>query len=232
MVNNIAVLIGTHDQYRAAWPAMHHSLTKYFPDCPWPIYWVTNQLDPPCGTGLKVGGGKVWGTNMRKALHMLDSEVVLFMPEDTWMTGKVNTEALVEFATYITDDIVDHIRLVNSDAVIHLKDYTPDPRLWIYASNSPYRTSCCPGLWRRDVMRKLIRNTDTAWSFEKQAPSCSRDYLFLCTYASDYIPYVMPVGGAKWAWSPIKRGKWTPGARLWAEVEGVEVDFSKHPKDY
>ena len=44
------------------------------------------------------------------------------------------------------------------------------------------------------------------------------------------LPFVTrgdPTG--PWVKSPVVRGRWTKAAKRYAEIEGLDIDFSKHP---
>lgn len=153
------------------------------------------------------------------------------MPEDTWLIKPADTKAIERYASIVHTQRIDHIRLLPSEATRRAGDSSHDSNLFIIHQDSPYRTAMCAGFWNVQSFLELIIDADDVWKFEKEGTMRSKGRRFLCAKRNP-MPYVLPEKDSGYAWSPIKRGKWTPGARHWAKLEGVEIDFSKHPKDY
>ena len=231
MKDDVTILVGTLDPYKAAWPVFCHGINKYWPDCPWSIKAATNSLDFPCGEGLKIGTYKNWAQNTILSLQKIDAPVVFWMLEDSWLTDFPNTEALKQFTQHILDGKTDYIRLINSNAVTSARPAPFDNRLFIFSDNSRYRTSLCPSIWNKQVFIDLLKKGESIWDFETKGNARSKDYIFCCTEAWDwiYLPIVFPSKNSEWSRTPITRGKWTGMAKKYVEREGLSVDFSQHP---
>lgn len=218
---DIAVLVSTHDRYRAAWPVFCHGMHTYWPDCPWPVKATTNRLDFPCGAGLKIGGDCDWSENIRRGLTAIGSELVLLLLEDTWITSPVDTGTLTDFARHIEAGRTDYIRLVRTGSQI-VGDPAPfDGRLFAPDARSHYRTAICPTIWRAQVLYDLIRSGETVHGFELRNDPEAATYH--CVYAEDsvYLPHVFPTASGCWSWSPIQQGRWTAGAYEYVRREGL-----------
>lgn len=230
-MNDVTILVGTLDPYNAAWPVFCHGMSKYWPELKWPVKAATNGLDFPCGDGLKVGAYKDWAQNTRRSLERLDTPVVLWMLEDSWLTAVPDTEVLSQFAQHIVDGKADYIRLINSNAVTNAGLTSFDDRLFVFSKTSKYRTSLCPSIWNRQVFIDLLKQGESIWDFEVKGTVRSRDYMFCCTNAWDwiYLPIAFPSKNSEWSSTPITRGKWTGSAKKYVAREGLSVDFSQHP---
>lgn len=230
-MKDVTILVGTLDPYKAAWPIFCHGINKYWQNRIWPIKAATNYLDFPCGEGLKVGAYENWTQNTILSLQKIDTPVVFWMLEDTWLTGFPDTVALKQFAQHILDGNADYIRLINSKAVISAGPASFDNRLFVFSDNSLYRTSLCPSIWNRQVFIDLLKDGESIWDFETIGNARSKGYAFYCTVAWDwiYLPIAFPSKNSEWDCTPIARGKWTEVAKKYAGREGLYVDFSQQP---
>lgn len=209
---NVAVFVSTCDAYRRAWAPFCHGWRTYWPDCPWPLYFLTNHLDAPCGTSLQVGPDVGWGWMQRRGLEMLDEPVVLLMHEDYWLTARPDVAALADFARIVQGGGADKILLV-SGSHTSVGTYGPDTRLQVHAEDSKWRTAT-HGLWRRETLLALLRDDETPWGFEHAPPARSERYTILSVCKDKYWPHVPPPGA-------LKFGRWTKRARVYVEREGL-----------
>lgn len=90
----VTVLVYAWDPYEPAWPAFCHGFHKYWPDCPYPLVFITNQIDPPCGTAVKVGDVNHFYQKMTLAFERIESPFLLFMHEDYWIRRRVSTKCI------------------------------------------------------------------------------------------------------------------------------------------
>lgn len=235
--HKVAVLVSSCDKYQACWEPFIHGFRKYWPDCPWPTFFVTNYLDAPFpkyqGTTIKVGKDNGWANTTLKALEQIDSEVVLFMLDDFWLANPTNTKALVDFADILLRGDADYIRLVPTTLIepnVVTGASTLDTRLNVFRDTARYRGSLNPSLWRTEHFRKMLKKDENPWEFEIHGGKRSRGYRHLLVKEFAYIYYVIttnPLGN--WGGQPVKLGKWTPAARQYAQVEGLTIDTSKNP---
>lgn len=229
-----AIVVAGHDKYSAAWGAMIHGLKMYWPDCPWPIYWITNRLDAPRGrTTIKVGGDfgpKKWSDRMMRGLERVPAETILWMLDDHWITRAPDARALLGFHRWVAEGYIDRLRLYPGLDHDFGSSYPLDGRLVIMDKKSPYRCSCKPSFWNRKVFLSLLRNGESPWDFERNGRGRSKKYSFAVTrdWHWFFVTRDCP-DGVDWPKSPLVKGKWTTAAREYCKREGLEIDFSKHP---
>lgn len=233
-MTKVTVVVGTLDLYKDAWPAMCHGLKKFWADCPWPIRFITNDLRAPCGKSIKVGGDHTeWSKRMRRGISRMESPVILWLTEDNWLTGPVDTEALKDFVGHILVRGIHHIRLYPGwDHDKAEGEFPYDSRLLVFTKDSPYRFSLKPGFFRRAIFLELLKDGEMAWECEVNASKRSRRFkrTFMAIRDWGVFPIVTPGDPTgPWAKSPVVRGKWSLGAKQYAEKEGLEIDFSRHP---
>lgn len=235
MVNDIVVVIAGHDKYSAAWPAMMHGLHKYWPDCPWPIYWITNHLQAPRGCRtIRVGGDfnpRHWSNRMKAGLNQIPSRNVLWMLDDHWLTARPDIDALMDFVKLLgRGEYLDRIRLYPGLDHDYGSPYHFDSRLIVMDRKSPYRCSCKPGFWNRQILLSLLKNNESPWDFERNGKRRSQNYVFAITkdWHWFFVTRDCP-DGVGWAKSPLVKGKWTVAAKEYCKREGLKINLKKHP---
>lgn len=222
---SVTLLVSTHDRYRAAWKPFCHGLRKYWPDCPWPVRFMTNHRDPPCGKALKTGLDDTWTRLQRVALAQVKTDIVFILQEDYWLTHPVDTKSILEFAKIVERGEADRIMLCRGR---HTGKGTSklDNRLSVYADKSVVRNAAQAGLWRVSTYLSLLEIGESVWDFEMFGNIRSYGMPgFLFSKKTDYIRYLFPDGA-------IRRGRWKPHAKTYAAREGLKIDFSKQPRDY
>ena len=233
-MRDVVVVVAGHDAYASAWPAMTHGIGKYLA-VDWPIYWITNRLGAPKGCKtVKVGGDfnpKHWSDRIIRGLKQIPAKTILFMLDDHWLSGPVDLGALRDFAKLVQDDKVARLRLYPGwDHDRSSGVFEHDKRLLVMGKKSPYRTSCKPSFWNRDVFLSLLRNGESPWDFERDGRKRSAKHIFLAVKDWGYFPFVTkgdPSGD--WEKSPLVKGRWTTSARDFCIYENLEIDLSKHP---
>lgn len=216
---DIAIIVSSCDAYRACWPPFIHGIEKYWSEHPWPIKFITNQLDAPIGETLRGGSEYNWSNRMLKVLlQKVKEPIILILMEDYWLTQPVDTQAIIEFATLFTNSDVDYIRLKQNGATLAKRSYWADNRLFVTDDKEVYRTPLQAGLWRTAVLRDLIRPGETAQEFEIRGGQRSRGTdKMLCVRESSYIQYTD---------SAVRLGKWTKLAAEYIRREKLSMDFS------
>lgn len=214
-MRDVAVLMLTCNRYLATWEPFHHGYCRYWPDRPWHL--------------VVKGGKRGWSDTAIAALLEVGVPIVLLTLDDHWPTGLIDTDALMAFASHIRHGRADHIRLYDSGQPRH-GDFEPDPRLFIFARNARYRACLQPSLWSVEALLDLLRPGETAWDFEWHFSSKRTEgsLKYLCVKSNHHFPYAL---GGEWGRGPVLKGEWTEAARRYAEREGLEIDFSRHPKD-
>lgn len=212
MPSDVAVFVSTCDAYERAWGPFCHGWRTYWPDCPWPLYFLTNYQDAPCGVSIKTGKDEGWSKMQRRGLEALSEDVVLLMHEDYWLTGRPDVAALADFARLLQDGRADKILLV-AGSHTSVRVFEHDDRLQVHAKNSKWRTAT-HGLWRRDALLALLRDSESPWQFEHASPARSAAYTILSVREDVYWPHVPPPGA-------LRRGKWTRRGKAYLKREGL-----------
>ncbi len=210
-----AVVVSSCDAFFDAWQPFAFFFRKHWPDCPWPVFLIVNELDVRSDwlRPIRVGPDRGWTENLRVALGGIDADYVLYFQEDYFLTGPVNAARLAADCALCLDRGVDHLCLKE----LPLPEVAGWPRvegrddLAVIPAEAPWRTRLQLALWRRTALLDALQPGESAWDFEARGSARTRDTLAMTyTEAGDApLPYLA---------SAIVRSLWTPAAlRLCAE---------------
>jgi hypothetical protein len=229
-MNELAVIINSFDGFSDCWPGVLHGLTKYWPDCPYPIHLITNfkRIDHPHVSVLQTGNDISWSDQLLAATAHIHSRYILLFLEDYWLTTPVDTQRVKDFASLMQTEDLNYIRLLAVPPPD--LDFPADPRLGVIAVGASYRTATQIALWRSEVLQNLLISGESAWQFELAGTVRSRRYgdTFLSVKANGNDPYFW---GMRYLCTAVNRGRWARAAKRYAEAEGVAIDFSRRPSE-
>lgn len=233
MKSKTAVLVTSCDAFEDCWAPFAHGMTKYWPDCPYPAYLITNEK-VFAGKGLQslqIRPDQGWARNLRAAVAAVDADVILYSHEDFWIKAKVDTAEIAAFVDLIRSGHADYIRLYpapSPDRPSHL-----DGRIGELATEAPYRTSLQMALWRTSVLLELLRDDESCWEFELIGTSRSRRYgnRFLCVNRSQAASTGQRQAGIQYVCTAINKGRWATEAIEYCRREGLAVDFTNRPNE-
>ncbi len=226
-----AILITSCDAFEDCWAPYAHGLHKYWPDCPFPVFLITNEkvFPDPSITSLQIRPDRGWAKNLRQAMDSVDAEVLLYTHEDFWLRSPVDTEEIREFVDHVVAGRADYIRLYPAPGPD--RPFTPDPRLGVLAEKAPYRTSLQTALWRKSMLQELLCDDESCWQFELDGTPRSRVYTdrFLCVQPAKAVRGRSRPIGLDYVCTAINKGRWATEAVEYAKREGLSIDFSNRP---
>jgi hypothetical protein len=228
-----ALLITSCDAFEDCWAPYAHGLHKYWPDCPFPVYLITNQKQfrDPVIRAIPVTPDRGWAKNLRQAVSQLDADILLYTHEDFWISEPVDTQAILDYVALIRDGLADYIRLYPAPGPD--RPFGRDDRLGVLDAQAPYRTSLQKALWRKSVLLDLLRDEESCWQFELDGTPRSRSYgdRFLCVRPTSAVPGRKLPCGVNYVCTAINKGRWSTEAVQYVEREGLKVDFSTRPRE-
>jgi hypothetical protein len=172
-----SVIISSCDLYSDCWAPMIHSFRLHWPDCPFPIYFISNfsELDEPGITFIKVGEHKGFGSNMKKALELIGSDNVILFLEDFFLDKKIETEMIFNHIQHCKDENIDFLKIDSRDII-----YRDDLRIGdsFYCSNPldiKYSLNASIAIWKKEALLLLSVEGFSAWDFERKGLSYIRE---------------------------------------------------------
>ena len=229
--NKTAILITSCDAFEDCWTPYAHGLHKYWPDCPFPVFLITNEktFSDPSITSLRIRPDRGWAKNLRQAMDAVDADILLYTHEDFWLAAPVDTAEILDFVGHVAAGRADYIRLYPAPGPD--RPFAADPRLGVLADNAPYRTSLQTALWKKSVLQALLQDDESCWGFELDGTPRSRRYgeRFLCVQPKKAVPGRNSPIGLHYVCTAINKGRWATEAVEYARREGLDIDFTSRP---
>jgi len=225
MVNNCAVIISSCDAYEDAWAPFFTLFFRYWPDCPFPIYLISNEvtyLDSRIRP-LRVGPDRGWANNTKKAMKQISEPFIIFILEDLFLEKPTNTEYILQLLEHIKEQHAATIRLFPSP--LPDEDYPNDLNLGRMGRDAPYRTSLMIGIWDKKIFISLIKEDENAWQMEIDGTERSR-------FVSEAFISVKTPAIHYYERTGIIRGKWMYQAVKLCKREGIVLDLKRRKVDY
>ena len=193
---NAKVVIMSCDAYEDCWEPFFNLLDRYWKDCPYEKYIVTETKDCKYANTIKTIGS--WTARYRQALEQLDCEYVITLLDDFFLHKKVNQEKINQILGYFKPNI----------ACFNLEEcYDTTSAESIYngfklrKNNQQYLCSCQPSIWNRKILIELLSKDMTPWQWETQRLNSkyefyinSRELIFDIGYYKERKPWAIVQG--------------------------------------
>ncbi len=202
----VSIVVSSCDAFFDAWRPFAFFFRKHWPDCPFPVYLITNGLEVSSAQieSIRTGPDAGWATNMEKALARIDTPYLLYFQEDYFLTRDVDTEQLARDIEMTMTRNLAALSFFDLSA-LEPQPPTPDERYIAIPRDSTGRTRLQATLWKHAALRSILVRGETAWDMEARGSDRTRD-LPISVYARTEeapIQYLM---------SGIVRSMWTPEA--------------------
>lgn len=232
-----SILVNTCDKFQDCWDPFFKLWKTYWPDCNGTIYLNTEFKDysypgvniiPVKGCIGKTYKGKyaTWSQCLKWALDKMDTDLVLYLQEDYFLTGKVNNTMVEHYLEYMMDHPEIPCIQLTTAGIPEKNVYDSNEHL--HYSDSTYFSyvSCQASIWRKEILLRILREHETAWNFEwwgsKRAHYWNLKFLTLnhqwIKDGHDYIPYIK---------TGVIGGKWYHPVMDLFKKHNIQVDFSK-----
>lgn len=197
-MSNVSIIISSCDRYSYLWDIQLQLFHKYWANCPYPIYMVSeNQTIPSFDTNLKLHnfttgkeptGPSDWSANLLQALKSITSEYIIYFQEDYVFTNVVEEDSLFKLLDYIQANKVNYVRFYTAPPGNGYSiSITDNVAIREITSGTEWRTSLMVAIWRKETLQQLLENTPgvTPWSFERTTDSSGFDK-FYCLDLPEY----------------------------------------------
>lgn len=225
---DVTLLINTCDSYEDILDSFFFLLHRYWSDLPFDIVLSSESLnyknkyfkiknvhpkDKKCS----------WTKRMYEALQEIETDYVLFLLDDFFLTGKVNTEEIFRCLDYLKNNqnIVNFTYYpIVVGAVPAMEGYR------IREKDTKYKVALIASLWNKKHFIKYVKDVDeNIWEFEVNATIRSNtiyaDDIFYCLDNTNMpIPYDFCTLG-------LTSGKWLKNTISLFEKEGIKMNFNK-----
>jgi len=215
LIDNIAILVVSCDKYSDLWNPFFETFFKFWPDCPFNIYLLSNYKTTNLARikNVTIGRDISWSDNLIKCIKLLKENYIFLFLDDLFLVNFVKTKEVLYILNWAIDENVNYIRMNPSP----VPDKKCNKLLGIISKGSIYRTSTVLSVWKKDVLSDLLKKVESAWDFEILGSLRSDKYNNFYATWEKYLPFMNGVIKGKWRRSSVKMLK----------SLGIEIDLNK-----
>lgn len=214
-----AVLILSCDKFHDVWKPLVFSFGKYWGDCPFQIYLLSNfkVLEDAKIKIINVGEDASWSQNLINALEKIPQKNVILWLDDVFIIEKVFTIRILGDARWFIHNQLDYLRLRNTDfrLIQSSKQYIP------INEDDPYRASIFATIWRKEVLSDLLVKEENPWQFELRGSLRSKKYKHFYSVTHSRFRYL----------HAIEKGVWIRTAVKWIKDNNLSINL-EYRKQY
>jgi|SRR3989344_5269796 len=225
MENNCSIIVSSCDTFDDLWHPFFTLFFRYWPDCPFPVYLISNykKYDDSRVKTISVGDDKGWSSNMKVALKQISTPYVVAIFDDFFLERRVDTEYINSLLEYSDKAKAAYVRLFPSPSPD--KSFPNALNLGEISRNASYRASLQASIWDKDIFYGLLIDGETPWNVEIEGTV--RSYKIAAPFLSVKEPalYYNPR-------TAVIRGKWNYDVVKFCRREGIKIDTQKRPIYY
>lgn len=179
MNKSTAFIVLTCDSYSDLWPMFIYFSEKYWPDCPYDKYFITNNKSIPESTfnSIKIGKDESWSDGLIKAIDKLISkyDYLLITLEDSPIIKYVDQDKLNLITSSFFKEKGNFLSLFTQGNMGKpTRKY--NNYFGVLDKGLLYRPTCVYSLWKISVLRDLLVREENAWEFERYGSVRSDKY--------------------------------------------------------
>lgn len=227
-IKDCAIIIPSCDKYEDVWDSFFITFFRYWPDCPFPVYLITDTKKYPDERIItfNIGEDKGWANNMKYVLNELKIPYFIYILEDVPLMERVDTERILKLFEIIKKEKAGYLRLFPMPGPD--KPFKNYKEVGLIDRDAPYRTSLMAAFWDTEIFKSLLVEGENAWQMELEGTERSRkiEVPFLSVPVSRFFKKNNNPAINHFA-TAVKKGRWQYGAIKFLKKEGIEVDGSK-----
>ena len=227
-MSKVAIMITSCDAYQECWKPIIYSLDKYWPDCEFPRYIVTNYKEEklPNTHFIKVGDDRhSWCNLTRMGMEAIPEEYVIYFQDDYWLNKRVNNEAIKKHIEYFEENKLDFLKIY--DDMPRDKDRIGNSDYCWNKPNIRYSINTAIAIWRKSTISKLMIEDWSGWDYERQIiPYINKNHIELRSQTL-HSSVVASKGINTILGNAIVRGVWTHSAVDFLRENGMEEIIGK-----
>lgn len=223
-MNGIAIVVASFDGYKDIWPVFISAKERFWPDCPYKTYLVSN-FETVCSdavTPIHTGAETNWCNRMEKALNEIPEDTVVLLLEDYLMGEKVQTGLVEQYLRKFQNERMEYLRIIDIP-----KANGKQNQVTAIDEDVEYGVNLQPSIWNKEYLIKLLSSIDgtrSAWDFEVT--------LLKDAHKGRNIPkkgcYAFK-GNLLNIHNGVLKGKWFPNEVRYFKKQGILVDTSVRP---
>jgi hypothetical protein len=205
--NDVAFMVVSCDKYSDLWDPFFHCLYKYWPDCPYKIYLLSNHQKYVkfSVTTLNIGDDRSYADNLRAGIAQIKEPWVILFVEDALIAKPVDTERFQSVIADAQSIPVGYLKITPDLPLCY--DIRPNSQIGPVPKGVRYRSAIGMALYKVETLNKLLTPGASAWELDKSTISDDMEELFFAlTSKAARRPLLSLVHGVikgKWYWSAI-----------------------------
>lgn len=222
--NNLAVLILSCDKYSDVWVPFFCLFFKFWPDCPYPVYLVSNLkvFEDSRVVTICTGFDRDWSTNTIQALNQIPESYVLACMEDYLLTKPVNTQAIERILQYVINKQIGCFRLFPVPGPTHGDLAVAGYESGYIKKGTDYSVSLQAAIWNKEIFQKIMLAGESAWELEIKGSQRSSyldvDFMSLRSFNMKQLPFIYFCTG-------VVKGYWLREAVDLCNSYNISVDL-------
>lgn len=228
-MSDLTVFVNSTDAYRDCWVPFFTLLHRYWPDCRHEIVLNTDREEfvvphlPVQSTcvGRSADRTLTWSECTAIALSRIDTPFVLYMQEDYFIDGPVQSTVIDSLVDRMTAEAIDCVQLYPSTRTAPWVG--GDEELKIVRKRAPYWVNLQAAIWSTSALASVLRRHESPWQLEywgSRRRAASR--LDIRAYAPERDARVVP-----YERTGVVEGRWKRELVVpLFQREGIDVDFS------
>jgi hypothetical protein len=220
MEKDCSIIVSSCDNFSDVWEAFFTLFFRYWPNCPFKIYLISETKVYPDEriTTISLGEDKKWASNIKLTLQKIDTPYVIYFQEDYLLRSSVDTGRITGLLDFAIKNNAGCLRLFPAPKPD--KKLPDSPGLGEITKGKLYSVSLQAAIWKKEVFEALLADGETGWNMEidgsKRSADIKEPFLSVYDKALDY-----PDATA------VKKGKWLYDAVKLCEKEGIKIDETK-----
>jgi hypothetical protein len=211
-----AFVVVSCDKYSDLWQPFFRCLRKYWPDCPFPQFLVTNhqRAEIEGVEVLAVGPDTSYSDNIRAAMSSIPQEWVILWLDDVFLSAGVDSARLVALLASARKDGAGFLKLSADMPMSYTDDFLAE--IGPLPKGIRYRAAIGCGWYKKDTLLKLLVPGASAWELDRSGVCDALDEPF----------YALTPMGARcppFAYAHLLvKGRWLLDALPFLRREGLE----------
>lgn len=172
----VAVVVLSCDKYSEYWSNFFKLKKKYWKDCPYPTYLVTETKKTRSAKTINVDS-PIWTKRFREALKQIPEDYVIVLLEDYFIRQPVDQTRINSVVDFIEHQ--PNVTVFNFEQNYRgAEDIFYDIPGWKKQKNHQvYLNSTQPSLWNKALLLRSLKEDQDPWSWELTKVDSPQDYL-------------------------------------------------------
>tara|TARA_B100000029_G_scaffold514148_1_gene615869 strand:- start:164 stop:919 length:756 start_codon:yes stop_codon:yes gene_type:complete len=198
---NLEILVISCDAYSDVWDVFFKSFHKQWINCPLKLNLLSNHKSYSSKkiNTIKVGEDLSWSDNLLKGIEKLNYDYVLLLIDDVLFRSKISNDYFNQISNWVNENKPNYLRL----CISHQPDYF-DELIGKIPKITPYKTSTMPCIWKKAILKDLLKRGESAWDFEQKGSIRAYKYDGFYAVYNNFITYKNGIIKGKWRRSLVK----------------------------